>query len=127
MDLQTMIDKMQGNLDKILTEGERPDSRQVAYLSGYIKALQNIQVTGFATYYNGWTNYETWCVNLWLTNDQASYFTICSLPDAEAIKDYVDQLRCYEEVSGMFADLLTSALQSVNWHEIYDGLHEEDD
>ena len=23
--------------------------------------------------YNGWSNYETWAVNLWLDNDQYSY------------------------------------------------------
>lgn len=23
--------------------------------------------------YNGWTNYETWCVALWLGNDEGSY------------------------------------------------------
>ena len=23
--------------------------------------------------YNGWSNYETWCVNLWLDNKQGSY------------------------------------------------------
>lgn len=25
------------------------------------------------TTYNGWSNYETWCVNLWISNDQGSY------------------------------------------------------
>jgi hypothetical protein len=23
--------------------------------------------------YNGWTNYETWCVHLWLSNEEGSY------------------------------------------------------
>src|SRR4051794_10856032 len=23
--------------------------------------------------YNGWANYETWCVHLWLTNEEGSY------------------------------------------------------
>jgi len=22
--------------------------------------------------YNNWTNYETWCVNLWLTNEEGT-------------------------------------------------------
>lgn len=28
---------------------------------------------GEAKTYNGWTNYETWCVQLWLTGDEARY------------------------------------------------------
>jgi hypothetical protein len=23
--------------------------------------------------YNGWTNYETWCVSLWIDNEEPSY------------------------------------------------------
>ncbi|MHA1289420.1 MAG: DUF7249 family protein [Candidatus Thorarchaeota archaeon] len=86
------------------------------------------QTTPDESGYNGWSNYETWAVNLWLTNDQATYQMVSSLPSAEAIKDFVSQWRhqvCLP--SGLFADLLTTSLQRVNWYEIYDGLHEEDD
>lgn len=31
------------------------------------------------TTYNGWKNYPTWCVNLWLSNDEGLYNeTLCS-------------------------------------------------
>lgn len=91
--------------------------------------------------YNGWTNYETWCVNLWLDNDEGMSGEIAEWareeveevestieadedeprPSAtynlgERIKDYIEE--CQPEVTGMFADLLTSALQAVNWREI---------
>lgn len=32
--------------------------------------------------YNGWANYETWCVHLWLTNEQGSY---CYWSDEAAV------------------------------------------
>jgi len=78
--------------------------------------------------YNGWTNYETWCVNLWLTNDQETYSHASSLPSASAIKELVRDWK-HETIpcAGIFADLLESALQSVNWYEIYDNLHKEDE
>jgi len=75
--------------------------------------------------YNGWTNYETWCVNLWLTNDQGLYNLMLQLPTASAIKNWREQTG--ETSFGLWGDMLTYSLQSVNWHEIYDGLHEEDE
>ena len=36
--------------------------------------------------YNGWTNYSTWCLNLWLSNDQGSYDNLMEIV-REAIKD----------------------------------------
>lgn len=96
-------------------------------------------MTTEATTYNGWTNYETWNVALWLGNDEGSYSywqdaTQEAWNDAEAdetwtreeaaayslserleseIKDSVPDLG-----ASMFADLLGAALSEVNWREI---------
>lgn len=88
--------------------------------------------------YNGWTNYETWVVKLWMDNEQGSYDAGREMAqqawnDAEADRLFTreeraahglaDQLKAeYEEfkpeVTGVWADLLTAALPEVNWHEI---------
>lgn len=87
------------------------------------------------TTYNGWTNYETWVVNLWLDNDGADFSEEATELVQEAIDDdesdpkdsAVSALAARIEsmvdefaptLSGMFADLLGAALQAVNYREI---------
>jgi hypothetical protein len=46
--------------------------------------------------YNGWTNYETWNVNLWIDNDEGTY---------RAKREYIRGLECVnaENVKQFFA------------------------
>jgi len=88
--------------------------------------------------YNGWTNYETWLINVWMSNDEGSYelwqeTAVEYIEEAEGDTDKeraadaaADLARRLEdecegdrpELTGVFADLLGSALSSVDWHEI---------
>jgi hypothetical protein len=92
------------------------------------------------TRYNGWTNYETWAVALWIDNEQGSYESARELAkdlyrQAEAdktftrrevaVNDLEDALKEeYEEGNPLaddatvYADLLRAALGEVNWREI---------
>ena len=86
--------------------------------------------------YNGWSNYETWCVNLWLDNDEYSQrelrcFAEQCVEDAQIdgsdkshavyecskmIQESVELMM--PDIEGLFADLLNSALSEVNYYEI---------
>lgn len=75
--------------------------------------------------YNGWTNYETWLVALWLNNDQASYNALealradsgSELSKAERLEELVRELYEFEPV-GIVGDLVNSAFAQVDWAEI---------
>lgn len=95
--------------------------------------------------YNGWTNYETWNVKLWMDNDEGSYHfwkeaTLDALDEGydgmtrhESVKDaararLADQLKEHHEEAApdlgasCYADLLGAALSEVNWCEIAESL-----
>ena len=83
--------------------------------------------------YNGWSNYETWCVNLWLTNEEESSLELTAIVrDAEdlgqasqIIKEWVEEM--LPDLGASFAaDLLGAAVGAVNWYEIAEN-HKEDE
>jgi hypothetical protein len=94
--------------------------------------------------HEGWSNYQTWCVNLWLQNEEGLY-----RETTQQAKDFVEQndgeagddggnglqlvneaerdmarwlkgfvAESKPELKGMFADLLQSAIDEVDFDEI---------
>ena len=81
--------------------------------------------------YNGWTNWETWIVNLWMDNDQKIYDHYGKMARVEISKDkrsasYKLSLAIQEQVddwmphldNSLYLDLLNGAMREVNWIEI---------
>ncbi len=86
--------------------------------------------------YNGWSNYETWAVNLWLTNEEGSYRywtdrtreviaeTADDDDDSSALSRLAEELKesiheaCAIEKASLAADLMNAALGEVDWYEI---------
>jgi hypothetical protein len=76
--------------------------------------------------HNGWSNRETWLVNLWLTNEPAHY-DACVNASRGTIEDYVDELISAngETSNGFMADLINAALARVDWAEIVESMKAE--
>jgi len=89
--------------------------------------------------YNGWSNYETWCYQLWLDNDQglSEYWLMTAndvnsnlegwngTDDSYAIYTLSKMLKsdCNDSLDnsqfpGVFSDLLTASIELINWREI---------
>jgi hypothetical protein len=81
--------------------------------------------------FNGWSNRETWTINLWLTsNDSATYELALDIAkagdsDGEAaarLDSYFGDIEI--EGNGMAQDLINAALCRVDWLEIAKSLRE---
>ena len=72
--------------------------------------------------YNGWTNYETWLVNLHL--DSNLYYEYLTKEDnreklSEIIKeDIINNLELETKKNYLITDLLLASIERVNWKEI---------
>lgn len=91
------------------------------------------------TRYNGWTNYETWNIALWLDNDAGSYEywreraqsayddaeahdgltreEIAALELADALRAEIEEGNPVQDAS-LYSDLLNAAISSANFYEI---------
>lgn len=69
--------------------------------------------------YNGWTNKETWLVNLWLGDSLAIDADSSMEITPEYIEEIVESLidECVNEY-GFVRDLINCALGEINWDEI---------
>lgn len=102
--------------------------------------------------YNGWTNYETWVVNLWMDNEEGSHDYWVEIAEniynnhakeqkhfskmEDAVVILADKLKNDHEetkdeilenvrlTASVWADLLGAALCEVNWSEIAEHLLE---
>ena len=84
--------------------------------------------------YNGWKNYETWCVKLWLDNDQGTYDLQQEWAEQEKgtsnpafgvmilVKEFVEECNPLADQASLFTDLLGAALSEVDWHEIAEAI-----
>src|SRR5262245_11058746 len=102
------------------------------------------------TGYNGWVNYETWNVALWIDNEEGSYnywreaaqecWNEADAPSANARLTGREPFTREEKArfaladrlkhemqeampdlgASMWADLLNAALDEVNWHDVAD-------
>ncbi|CAN5328684.1 hypothetical protein BH09PAT4_BH09PAT4_06530 [soil metagenome] len=80
--------------------------------------------------YNGWTNRETWLVNMWLNADRGHYSALMDICDMfETVSEQADEIKRWviaseqwtngeENQVGLWRDLVYTALVHVNWREI---------
>jgi hypothetical protein len=83
--------------------------------------------------YNGWRNYQTWCVGLWVDNDYPVYQAVTKVAascarrndDIEGarhefskwLENYIEEERP-DLGATCFADLLGSAMSDIEWFEL---------
>ena len=79
-----------------------------------------------STEYNGWTNWETWKVNLELLDGLDSsdlsieHYTQDEYYEAgEVIREFVEEVICHEyEAGGFVTGIVSGFLSDVNWSEL---------
>ena len=80
--------------------------------------------------YQGWSNYETWAVKLWLDNEEPSYLWWKERAESYIVDDdepdtqaLADELKAEHEsalptLEGFAGDLLNTAFGEVDWYEM---------
>ena len=85
--------------------------------------------------YNGWTNYETWNFNLWITNEEEDYSQVLELAfdseDEYQLSKRLEELAlemaddCINTEIGFIVDVIYSSIKSVNFYEVAEHIWED--
>jgi hypothetical protein len=88
--------------------------------------------------YNGWKNYETWNLKLWLDNDQDTYHywqhaarEAFGMGDVEKAKrTLAEQLETHitedaPQLTGFYSDILNASIREVAYWEIAESMLED--
>lgn len=71
--------------------------------------------------YNGWTNYETWLVNMWFGDIFADMQNEGEDTSADSLEGFVLEMLDSEGTlpeTGFAADIMNAALREVDWEDL---------
>jgi hypothetical protein len=71
--------------------------------------------------YNGWTNYETWLVNMWYGDYLQDIVNEGETLDADQIEAIVvSMMSDYDQLpeNGFVADIMNAALRQIDWEDL---------
>lgn len=80
--------------------------------------------------YNGWTNYETWLVNMWFGDVFADMQNEGQDTSADALEAFVlEMLESDGQLpeTGFAADIMNAALREVDWEDLASHYEAEED
>jgi hypothetical protein len=108
---------------------ERADELTQRIKSGIKSAVCEAPEKG----YNGWKNYETWAVALWIDNEERTQNEARAIireyparnDAAQEFKEWIEAGNPLANASSLFSDLLGAALSEVDWFEIVEHFSEE--
>jgi hypothetical protein len=82
--------------------------------------------------YNGWTNKETWLVNVWYMSEMPGYFSDVWQVGVEpselrdAIQYISEECEALSQLpAGLLSDFIQTCWAEVNWNELADHLNEK--
>ena len=65
--------------------------------------------------FNGWTNWETWNANLWMTNEEWSYKALRLVHDIKALEEFwIDYFEGTDDIE----------TAKINFEEIFNSMNE---
>lgn len=72
--------------------------------------------------YNGWTNWDTWNANLWLTNDETTYRLLVQCQSANDVKRLFKEQFTMIDEDGFLQTIDDIDVTKVDWNEIFEAI-----